>query len=732
MRIFPIFILLVYFLSFNGSTPLSAQSSALPKAINYQAVARNNNGTPILNRNITVQFSILQGSINGASVYTERHQAATGNLGLFTLEIGNGNPVFGSWTTVDWKGSPKFLKVEIDPNGGTNFVLLGTSSFLSVPYALVAENAINGDGWGNQTVQTDNSLTGQGTMDLPLRLSGQSATQGQVLKWNGSAWVPGNDDISFQGTLVTSPRISGNGTANSPLDIAGMGASTGQVLKWNGSAWSPGDASGAPTIKADSPLSVRTLGNETILGIMPANTEGSVLMWSNGQWNVRNLPTQNLVAGNGIEITNNQVHSTTWRVNNNNDVHRLTGRVGIGTDNPSVKLDIHANSLPDSPHLRLFETETDFSRMSFEHQNSREAFDIVGRPEGGGSRGRLNFYYTKNDQDIMSLTDEGIVGIGTVDPENTTKIDVVSRNKYAGLFSSDWLDESTTVVNAFFDNSGNVDAVAVAGTCEASPGKGFGGQFYGGNVGVLGTSYAGNFGGNYAAIGVYGESNGTRNGTRIGVYGFGKGGEYNMGVYGGHNGQGRVNWAGFFEGDINVTGFVRKSGGTFVIDHPLDPENKLLYHSFVESPDMMNIYNGNATTDSTGTAVVELPSYFEALNKDFRYQLTAIGQNADAWIQEEVANNRFVIRSNIPNLKISWQVTGIRKDPFAEQNRIIPEVNKEGSDKGKYLHPEVYGLPAEKYMFAGFKPSEIRRPELPKRNYENNSMNRSRTVNIRK
>jgi hypothetical protein len=714
---------------------LSAQTSPIPPAISYQAVARNAGGSPITNKNVSIQFSILEGSVNGPVVYTERHQTGTGNIGLFTLEIGKGNPTFGNWSSVDWKGLPKFLKVEIDPNGGTNFNLMGVSSFLTVPYAFVADHAMNGDGWGNQTVKTDNTLTGEGTTNAPLKLNSQSATLGQVLKWNGSTWSPANDDLSSGGSpLVTSARISGNGTANSPLDIAGMGATIGQVLRWNGTAWSPGDASGGNTIKADFPLSVRVNGNETILGLSNAPAEGNILVWSNGKWNFRAMPANNLVGGNGIEIVNNQINSTTWKVNGNN-VYRNQGNVGIGTDQPRFTLDVHANSTPDAPHLRLFETESDFARMSFENRNSTQAFDIVGRPEGNGQAGRLNFYYTNGNQDIMSLTDRGIVGIGTVDPENTTKLDVVSTNKYAGLFSSNQLANETTVINAFLDNRGQVDAVAVAGTAELAPGKGFGGQFYGGNVGVLGTANAEDFRGNYAAIGVYGESNGLENrptgGTRIGVYGFGKGGEYNMGVYGGHNGAGRVNWAGYFEGDINVTGLVRKSGGTFVIDHPLDPENKFLYHSFVESPDMMNVYNGNATTDAEGKAIVTLPEYFEALNKDFRYQLTVIGQKANAWIQSEVNNNQFVIACDVPNTKISWQITGIRKDPFAEKNRIQPETAKTGSDRGRYLHPELYGKPASQAISAPFRPSAIQKPVLPKREYRSVSPNSSKSIPAR-
>lgn len=154
--------------------------------------------------------------------------------------------------------------------------------------------------------------------------------------------------------------------------------------------------------------------------------------------------------------------------------------------------------------------------------------------------------------------------------------------------------------------------------------------------------------------------------------------------------------AGYFQGDVDITGTLTKGGGSFKIDHPLDPADKTLSHSFVESPDMMNVYNGNVTLDAAGQAVVELPEWFEALNRDFRYQLTALGGPAPGlYIADEIAGNRFRIAGGPPNRRVSWQVTGIRHDPWADANRIQVEQDKPADRVGHYLHPEVYGLPAE-------------------------------------
>src|SRR5215471_2321482 len=154
--------------------------------------------------------------------------------------------------------------------------------------------------------------------------------------------------------------------------------------------------------------------------------------------------------------------------------------------------------------------------------------------------------------------------------------------------------------------------------------------------------------------------------------------------------------AGEFDGDVRISGSLVKGSGSFKIDHPLDPENKYLSHSFVESPDMMNVYNGNITTDSKGDAVVQLPEYFAALNRDFRYQLTAIGTFADSIVAEEIHDNHFSIKTSLPNVEVSWQVTGVRQDAYANRNRVSVEENKSDAESGLYLHPEAFDQPVEK------------------------------------
>ncbi len=159
-------------------------------------------------------------------------------------------------------------------------------------------------------------------------------------------------------------------------------------------------------------------------------------------------------------------------------------------------------------------------------------------------------------------------------------------------------------------------------------------------------------------------------------------------------GQSANGWAGLFVGRVRVTGALQKAGGGFIIDHPTDPENRYLSHSFVESPEMLNVYSGTVTTNRDGLATVKLPAYFESLNTDFRYQLTVVGQLATAAVVEEVKDNAFTIATDPGRVKVCWQVTGVRADRWAQANRIPVEESKPRAERGTYLHPELFGRKA--------------------------------------
>jgi hypothetical protein len=178
------------------------------------------------------------------------------------------------------------------------------------------------------------------------------------------------------------------------------------------------------------------------------------------------------------------------------------------------------------------------------------------------------------------------------------------------------------------------------------------------------------------------------------------------------HGKGGTN-AGLFEGSVTILGgslmvsAVGQIGGEitansifaankhFLIDHPCDPANRYLRHCTIESPEMMNVYSGNVTTNQDGEATVILPDYFEALNRDYRYQLTVFGQFAQAIVAAEIADNRFEIRTDRPHVKVSWQVSGIRQDAYARAHPVIVDQEKPLAERGFYLHPQAHGQPEE-------------------------------------
>ena len=293
------------------------------------------------------------------------------------------------------------------------------------------------------------------------------------------------------------------------------------------------------------------------------------------------------------------------------------------------------------------------------------------------------------------------IGIGTTSPEAKVQVEsaadsmtmyVLSNYNGSGNISRNAL----VVENGSTSTTTSPNGIFVTSVPNLSSAVGRGVLSYGGNVGVHGIGYNNTTLSTSATFGVYGI--GYSDADALGVYGaasaYSATGGSKYGVYG-TAANGTTNYAGYFSGNVAVTGSISKGSGTFKIDHPLDPDNKYLYHSFVESPDMMNIYNGNITTDANGYATISMPDYFDALNKDFRYQLTAIGTFAQAIVKEELKDNQFIIQTSVPKTKVSWQVTGVRQDAYANAHRVQPEVEKEAANKGKYLHPVELGKPAE-------------------------------------
>ena len=293
-------------------------------------------------------------------------------------------------------------------------------------------------------------------------------------------------------------------------------------------------------------------------------------------------------------------------------------------------------------------------------------------------------------------------------------------------------DNATAVSGTIPSVSPGSGSAGVSGVNKGTTGNGYGvyGSHAGFGIGVYGTSNKGDgvYGSSTDGAGVSGTSTNSHgvvgttnnaNGFRAGVRGtHSASGSAGAGVYGEHlgggigvygystsgysifgDGAGTNSYAGYFNGRVRITGnlqvdgTISKGGGSFRIDDPLDPANKYLYHSFVESPDMMNIYNGAVTLDKQGRATITMPTYFSALNRDFRYQLTCIGGWSPVYVARKISGNTWQIAGGKAGMEVSWQVTGVRRDPWANDHRIPTQQLKTGTERGRYLYPAGYHQP---------------------------------------
>ncbi|MBK6860367.1 MAG: hypothetical protein IPK91_05945 [Saprospiraceae bacterium] len=239
-------------------------SQAIPNKFNYQVSIRDDNGDPIVDKEVSFRISILVNPNSPSNFsYREEHSKVFTSNGVASFIIGNGNTKYGRFDTLSFQTQAYFLKIELDEGNVSNFKDLSMAQLLSVPYSMVAK-----------------------------QLDKNNAQIGQVLKWDGSKWKPDIDNSSGGGTLagdVTGSTSSNKVEKIQNRPVSATAPSTGQVLKFDGTQWKPDidNSSGGGTLAGDvtgstSSNKVEKIQNRPVSATAPST--GQVLKFDGTQW----------------------------------------------------------------------------------------------------------------------------------------------------------------------------------------------------------------------------------------------------------------------------------------------------------------------------------------------------------------------------------------------------------------------------------------------------------------
>lgn len=327
-----------------AATMLTAQ---VPSAIKYQSVVRDGLGAVLANKIVSFRFSVIEGTVTGAIVYSERHSTLTNEFGLVNLEIGRGTPVTGTLDGVNWGVDKHFLKVELDPSGGSAFALMGTSELMSVPYALRAK-----------TVEIDNVNDADADPANEIQVMSLSGNNLSLSKGGGTVTLPSTGDNWGTQFAITDATLSGNGTGSFPLGLAQRGATTGQMLKWNGTTWMPANDltgsslwqqngskiyynTGSVGIGTDNPMTGLHINSGGVFSGLLLTNDASGTTFYDGL--LIGHQYQADYVGNRYAIVQNQENSRLGFGTNgrSTDINiSPDGNVGIGTGLPDAKLHV--------------------------------------------------------------------------------------------------------------------------------------------------------------------------------------------------------------------------------------------------------------------------------------------------------------------------------------------------------------------------------------------------------
>jgi len=331
-----------------------------PQFFNYQSLIRDINGNAISNQNVSLKINILQGSITGSIIYSEEHNVSTNQYGLVNLLIGNGNVVYGSFNAINWGSDSHYVNLQIDLEGGKNFINVGTSQLVSVPYslfsntsknsesadyALYAENGYFEKSSHNNNLYYNNGGIGLGTNNpqkaLHIRRSIDSYTgnvRAQAMiesSLESSAmlvlsYYPNTNYTLGQGSVwnVMTYKVNGDFAIGEETDNIPGGVGNVNRLLIQKSTGNVGIGVASPKRKLHVSDAIRL----EPLSYVPYNpSKGDIYMGKDNYLHYYN--------GNSwVELSNGS--SVFDKVSNSNDVFYTKGRIGIGTNNPQKALHI--------------------------------------------------------------------------------------------------------------------------------------------------------------------------------------------------------------------------------------------------------------------------------------------------------------------------------------------------------------------------------------------------------